>query len=180
MWPNPQETADLVTFTEEFLNGKLHFLCSGSCWKCWLTQFMPLVFLRLLKTENFWLSDVFRGCRKRLVACNELMYCFLKGFVRTLSMKFNSARKLIILNTPPANIYLFKFNNRNRKRCEICSKLTIKTPERHQWRRSDVLIANFEQMVFLLCSYFIVLVFLLLIFKVWNLFLMFLLLTSSK
>ena len=25
MWPNPQETADLVTFPEEFLNGKLHF-----------------------------------------------------------------------------------------------------------------------------------------------------------
>ena len=30
MWPNPQETADLVTFTEEILNGKLHFLCSGT------------------------------------------------------------------------------------------------------------------------------------------------------
>ena len=29
----------------------------------------------------------------------------------------------------PANIYLFKFNNRNgRNRCEICSKLTLKTP----------------------------------------------------
>ena len=28
MWPNSQETADLVTFTEETLNGKLHFLCS--------------------------------------------------------------------------------------------------------------------------------------------------------
>ena len=28
MWPNPQETADLVTFTEEILHGKLHFLCS--------------------------------------------------------------------------------------------------------------------------------------------------------
>ena len=28
MWPNPPETTDLVTFTEEFLNGKLHFLCS--------------------------------------------------------------------------------------------------------------------------------------------------------
>ena len=27
MWPNHQETADLVTFTEEILNGKLHFLC---------------------------------------------------------------------------------------------------------------------------------------------------------
>ena len=28
MWPNLQETADLVTFIEEILNGKLHFLCS--------------------------------------------------------------------------------------------------------------------------------------------------------
>ena len=28
MWPNPQETADLVTFTEEIVNGKLYFLCS--------------------------------------------------------------------------------------------------------------------------------------------------------
>ena len=29
MWPNPQETADLVTFTEEIVNGKLQFLCSA-------------------------------------------------------------------------------------------------------------------------------------------------------
>ena len=28
MWPNPQETADLVTFTEEILDGNLHLLCS--------------------------------------------------------------------------------------------------------------------------------------------------------
>ena len=28
MWPNPQFSADFVTFTEEILNGKLHFLCS--------------------------------------------------------------------------------------------------------------------------------------------------------
>ena len=30
MWPNPQETADLIIFTEEILNGKNHFLCSKS------------------------------------------------------------------------------------------------------------------------------------------------------
>ena len=30
MWPNQQETADLVTFTKEILNGKPHFLCSVS------------------------------------------------------------------------------------------------------------------------------------------------------
>ena len=28
MWPNPQETADLVTFTEEIFNGKIHILSS--------------------------------------------------------------------------------------------------------------------------------------------------------
>ena len=28
MWPNPQKTADLITFTEEILNGKFDFLCS--------------------------------------------------------------------------------------------------------------------------------------------------------
>ena len=28
MWPTPQENADFATFTEEILNGKLHFLCS--------------------------------------------------------------------------------------------------------------------------------------------------------
>ena len=26
MWPGPQETADLVTFTEEILNGKIYSL----------------------------------------------------------------------------------------------------------------------------------------------------------
>ena len=30
MWPNPQEKADLITFTEEILNGKLHFLYSDA------------------------------------------------------------------------------------------------------------------------------------------------------
>ena len=29
MWPNPVFSADLVTFTKEILNGKLHFLCNA-------------------------------------------------------------------------------------------------------------------------------------------------------
>ena len=42
---------------------------------------------------------------------------------------------------------MFKVNNRNtRTRCEICSKLTIKTPERRYFTPySSVLIVNFEQ-----------------------------------
>ena len=51
----------------------------------------------------------------------------------------------IIIN--PVRIYLLKVNNKNtRTRCEICSKLTIKTPERRQWRRSGV-FANFEHVI---------------------------------
>ena len=49
------------------------------------------------------------------------------------------------------NIYLFKANNRNtRKRCEICSKWTIKLPEQRHWRRSGVFIINFEHISHLL------------------------------
>ena len=44
-----------------------------------------------------------------------------------------------------AGIYMLKVNNKNfRTRCEICSKLTIKTPERRQWHGSGVFIINFE------------------------------------
>ena len=43
----------------------------------------------------------------------------------------------------PANIYLFIVNKRNiRKRCEICSKLTIKTPWRCQWLTSILFQLN--------------------------------------
>ena len=39
----------------------------------------------------------------------------------------------------PANIYLFKVNNRNTiKRCEICSELTIKTTERRREEHEHV------------------------------------------
>ena len=59
----------------------------------------------------------------------------------------NSCVFLIILHEcyHPANIYLFKGSNRKtRKRCEICSKLTIKTSELYHWGLSGVVIVNFE------------------------------------
>ena len=47
--------------------------------------------------------------------------------------------------TFPASNCMFKVNNRNiRRRCEIWSKLTIKTPERRYGCRSSVFIVNFE------------------------------------
>ena len=59
----------------------------------------------------------------------------------------------------PAGIYLLKVNNRNtRAKFEICSKLTIKIPERRQWRHSGIFIVNFEHishhvLVFLLLTF---------------------------
>ena len=42
---------------------------------------------------------------------------------------------------------MVKINNRNTKtRCEICSKLIIKIPERRHWRRSGVFIVNFGRL----------------------------------
>ena len=44
-----------------------------------------------------------------------------------------------------AGNYMLKVNNRNtRTWCEICSKLTTKTTERHHWLRSGVFIVNLE------------------------------------
>ena len=66
--------------------------------------------------------------------------------------------KNLVQVTDPAGNYIFKVNNRNtRTRCEICSKLTVKTPERRQWRRSGVFIAKSEHishlvLVFLLLT----------------------------
>ena len=34
MLPNLQEIVDMVTFTQEVLNGKLHFLCSAYYFDC--------------------------------------------------------------------------------------------------------------------------------------------------
>ena len=57
-----------------------------------------------------------------------------------------------------ANIY-FKINNKNtRKKCKICSELTMRTPECRQGRHSGIFIVNFEHishlfLVFLLLTW---------------------------
>ena len=58
---------------------------------------------------------------------------------------FELNTEIYFVNFDPADIYLFKVNNRKtRKRWETCSKLAMKTPERRNWRRSSILIVSFE------------------------------------
>ena len=55
-------------------------------------------------------------------------------------------RKILTNSLIPAGIYFFKINNGNtRTLCEICSKLTIKTPKQRYWGRSVAFLVNFEQ-----------------------------------
>ena len=59
--------------------------------------------------------------------------------VKNKTLQKNPKTQLIhilgdLISTNPAGNYMFKVNNRNtRTRYEICSKLSIKTPERRQW-----------------------------------------------
>ena len=63
MWPKPQfswyvtaqkkETTDLVIFTEEILNGKLHFLCS-EIYGTWTSYFCPSLSLIQFSHGTFW------------------------------------------------------------------------------------------------------------------------------
>ena len=65
----------------------------------------------------------------------EFLYLLLFFFYLKFFMNIIDMRVILFLNkkiqiSNPANNCVLKVNNRNRKMCEICSKLTIKTPER--------------------------------------------------
>ena len=46
----------------------------------------------------------------------------------------------------PADIYMLKFNNKStRTTCEICSELSVKTPERPHWCRFVVFTVCYER-----------------------------------
>ena len=128
MWPNPQESADLVTLTEEILNGKVHFLCSETMHKTSGEGRKPSVSFSV----NLSCLQTFK----------HLFAVFRVIQLRWLPRVFNrsaSDHKLF-----PANIYLLKVSIIDtRKRWEIWSKLTIKTPDH------GVFIVNFEHISYL-------------------------------
>ena len=77
MWPNPQLTTDLVTFTEEILNGKLHFcavIITDKMEKDW--EILP--FLKLLDSSY---SIPIQGFVKKQV--NSVVSCFPPKETRT-------------------------------------------------------------------------------------------------
>ena len=68
MWPNRQFPADLVTFTEEIINGKFLFLCSDAC--ICITWFNVNSFITVVRSSSkiqippklFWGKGVLKIC----------------------------------------------------------------------------------------------------------------------
>ena len=74
----------------------------------------------------------------------------LRSLIDVVFVSLLSTLNILIRNINLANIYLFKVNNRNStKRCEICSKLTIKIPKRRQRCCSRIFIVKFEHITHL-------------------------------
>ena len=71
MWPNPQEIANLVTFSEEILNGKLHFLCSVICIYVFISVYMGHM--------EIWASGIDIGIQIQRLSVTQLkLPCELK------------------------------------------------------------------------------------------------------
>ena len=121
---------------------------------------IPLSFLEISSTHWFLLEFlVFLVFRTHLKSkYSKVSYIFLFIIInlqlepRILPTSYHKSVKsfasFLVLFLPSR--HLFKVNYRDWARCKICSKLRIKTPERHQWCRSGVFFVNFEH-----TSYFV-------------------------
>ena len=85
LWPNPQETDESVTFSEEILNRKLHFLYSKVCWLI-ITAFKYPATLKWYKLGfsklSFWPKFMFfhrkKSFKKRcFLSLYDFFYIFL-------------------------------------------------------------------------------------------------------
>ena len=98
MPPNPQFLADLVTFTEEILNGKLHFLCSDYFELYWKRDYkMPVYFLNHFEISSSWHFD-----KMQMLLFLELrtwvpIWVWLSSFMCNVAILYLSLKSLYIL-----------------------------------------------------------------------------------
>ena len=113
-------------------------------------------FSRCNKTKN---SCHFVFYAAIIFSKKEKVFLLVGLYLEHLGMKNYQVFLTLFVTVFPASIYLFRVNNRNnRRRCKICSKLTIKTLERREWHHCGIFIVNFEH----ISHHFVPLLFLLL------------------
>ena len=84
-------------------------------------------------------------CSKSTVETLEEILVCSKLTIETAMTPFRSGVDRVPKHRFSAKMYLFKFSNIDTKLiCKICSKLTIKTPERKKWCHPGVFFVNFE------------------------------------
>ena len=104
---------------------------------------LELKILRKRNHSNFR-EELFRRYLKEVLK-DDCNLNFNDDFSKTLDIHTPVKIAKLPGNTFPVDIYLLKVNNRyTSTRSEICSNLTIKIPERRQWRRSGIFFVSFE------------------------------------
>ena len=99
-----------------------------------------LEFLRKISANNFVLSDAENNASGSLNTGSTADFVG-KHFVGNTVVNHEKSYESSFWEVIPASNYMFKVNNRNtRTKCEMCTNLTIKTPERLHWRRSVVFV----------------------------------------
>ena len=114
MWPNPQVTADLVTFTKEIPRGKPHFLCSDNSSADWLFSFKineDYIFLQVSKYfyQKCWPMYQFLGSKRfgvNLLEKNFSTVFFSSFFTDFILLIFVSFKILWVINPFLTNILI--------------------------------------------------------------------------
>ena len=110
------------------------------CWNCLVTIMWRHKFF--INPESLMAFVVFDKCYFKT------SYLAWSIKLSTMGTTYYSVSNLLLWRKNPAKIHLLKVNNRNsRKRCKICWKLTIKTPELPHWRRPGIFIVKFEHIL---------------------------------
>ena len=127
----------MLAFQHLQINSDVLFKSSFLLWCVIVSSFIPR------KKSYFTVSNLlFLQCIEISMRVAQHFYEQICIFMTMRLILFAAYLKLISL---PASFYLFKVNNRDtRKRCYVCSKLTIKTPEWYHWCHSGGFIINCE------------------------------------
>ena len=100
-------------------------------------SFFCRILFHIISLGKHFPINFFNFLQEMIWVCNDIIAILCETIINIKIERFE-------LSFPTSN-YLFKFNNWNRRRSyEICSKLTIETPKRCQWRRFGVFIVNLE------------------------------------
>ena len=85
MWPNPQETADLVTITEEISNGKLHCLCTETkpCLR-FISRFNALKHVEFCETKEMEKESKRKNVLENVQHCHTIWKMNLIKYYHTL------------------------------------------------------------------------------------------------